>query len=213
MAIAAVAVTMVLMLLWFAIALLFRWRFQFSIRSLLVLTVAVAVPCSWLAVEMNQTRRERKLVETVYRNGCIMCYDKYFDSSGNVMSVSSSAPFCLQELQSVLFFEVTDVNIYDYATSGLTNVTDQDLKQLENFKHLQRLIISRTDFTDSHLEYLEGLKQVRWLYLYCPKVTNAGLKHLEGLRNLRILSLRSSKVTDAGVAELQKSLPNCRIEH
>ena len=40
--------------------LVFRWRFQFSIRSLLVLTVAVAIPCSWLAVEMEKARRERE---------------------------------------------------------------------------------------------------------------------------------------------------------
>ena len=50
---ADVVVAMLLMFLWFLAALIFRWRFQFSIRSLLLLTVVVAIPCSWLAVEME----------------------------------------------------------------------------------------------------------------------------------------------------------------
>ena len=42
---------------------LFRRRFQFTIRSMLVLTFAIAVACSWLAVEMQQARKQRELLE------------------------------------------------------------------------------------------------------------------------------------------------------
>ena len=42
-------------------------------------------------------------------------------------------------------------------------------------------------------------------------VVRLGLVHLKGLTNLQELSLYYTKVTDAGVANLQKSLPNCKI--
>ena len=58
MAVAAVGLTFLLMLLWFAAALLFRCRFQYSLRSLFCWSLAVAIPCSWLAVEMQHERKQ-----------------------------------------------------------------------------------------------------------------------------------------------------------
>jgi len=37
------------------------------------------------------------------------------------------------------------------------------------------------------------------------------LVHLKGLTQLQYLGLQQTKVTAAGVADLQKSLPNCKI--
>ena len=42
-------------------------------------------------------------------------------------------------------------------------------------------------------------------------IDRLGLVHLKGLTNLQELSLYYTKVTDAGVADLQKSLPDCKI--
>ena len=61
--------------LWFLAALLFRLRFQFSIRSLLLLTVVVAIPCSWLAVEREQARKQREAVEAIEKLGGWVAYD------------------------------------------------------------------------------------------------------------------------------------------
>ncbi len=58
MAVAAVGLTFLWMLLWFAAALIFRCRFQYSLRSLFLLVLAVAIPCSWLAVEMQNERKQ-----------------------------------------------------------------------------------------------------------------------------------------------------------
>jgi internalin A len=44
------------------------------------------------------------------------------------------------------------------------------------------------------------------------KVTDSGLVHLKGLTKLLELDLRKTKVTTAGVADLQKAIPNCKIE-
>ena len=44
------------------------------------------------------------------------------------------------------------------------------------------------------------------------QIADAWLVHLKGLTNLRRLELTGTKVTAAGVADLQKELPNCKIE-
>ena len=65
---------------------------------------------------------------------------------------------------------------------------------------------------DSELVHLRELTDIRWLYLYETQITDAGLVHLKGMTTLKELGLTSTKVTDAGVAQLQKALPNCKIE-
>ena len=42
--------------------------------------------------------------------------------------------------------------------------------------------------------------------------TDASLLHLKGLTQLQDLNLFGTKITAAGVADLQKALPNCKIE-
>ena len=78
---AAIVVVMLLMFLWFLAALLFRLRFQFSIRSLLLLTVVVAIPCSWLAVEREQARKQQAAVEAIKKLGGEVMYD--YDECGD----------------------------------------------------------------------------------------------------------------------------------
>ena len=42
-------------------------------------------------------------------------------------------------------------------------------------------------------------------------ITDAGLVHFSGLKKLELLSLYGTHVSSAGVDELQRALPNCRI--
>ena len=51
------------------------------------------------------------------------------------------------------------------------------------------------------------------LSLYITDITDAGLEHLKGLTNMKKLVLINTRITDAGVAELQQSLPKCRVSH
>ena len=53
--------------------------------------------------------------------------------------------------------------------------------------------------------------KLQYLGIDGTKITDAGLVHLKGLTNLQSLHIGGNKVTDAGVADLQKSLPNCKI--
>ena len=65
--------------------------------------------------------------------------------------------------------------------------------------------------TDGDLVHLKGLTKLKTLHLSYTQITDAGLVHLKGLTNLASLYLGHTKVTDVGVAELQQSLPDCKI--
>ena len=68
-----------------------------------------------------------------------------------------------------------------------------------------------SQITDAGLVYLKGL-QLTSLVIPNDAKTDLGLKHyLAALEAHTDLNLNGWKITDAGVAELQKSLPNCKI--
>ncbi len=75
-AVAGLGMALLLMTLWFVVALLFRCRFQFSIRSLLVLVVAVALPCSWLAVEIKEAKRQQNDVAALASLNADVLFDE-----------------------------------------------------------------------------------------------------------------------------------------
>jgi len=93
------------------------------------------------------------------------------------------------------------------------DVTDEELEHLKGLAKLQTLDLAfNTYITDAGLVHLKGLTGLQTLDLRLTKITDSGLVHLKGLVNLQTLGLRNTKVTAAGVADLQKALPNCKIE-
>jgi len=87
---------------------------------------------------------------------------------------------------------------------------------------------------DEGLQHLSGLKSLRWLDLDCTQVSDAGLVHLKGLdltrlqlyrtnvagtdlmhlagSGLELLTLGNVNLTSEAIAELQATMPNCRID-
>jgi hypothetical protein len=94
-----------------------------------------------------------------------------------------------------------------------THITDDGLKNLNRLTELQTLELDGTSIGDAGLEHVAKLTSLVELTLAETKVTDAGLKNLTGLQGLTSLILYKTVVTDAGVEELQKLLPNCKIEH
>jgi Leucine-rich repeat (LRR) protein len=94
-----------------------------------------------------------------------------------------------------------------------TPITDVGLVHLKGLINLQELILYETEVTDAGLVHLKGMTKLQELFLESTKITDSGLVHLKGLTSLVRLQLgtKNPKVTDAGVADLQKSLPNCKI--
>ena len=97
-AVASVGTTLVSMLVWFAIALFFHLRFQFGLRLLLVLVVVVAIPCSWLAVEMQKARGQHDTVTAIRKLGGWTGYDDEVNSPGSVVG-----PRCSARLRTLLW--------------------------------------------------------------------------------------------------------------
>ena len=94
-------------------------------------------------------------------------------------------------------------------------ITDDELVILEGMNRLEELYLPNT-ITDTGLVHLSGLTKLEYLHFsrYFNRdsgITDEGLVHFKGLINLKVLDLPNTKVTPAGVAELQKVLPDCRI--
>ena len=232
-AVAAVGVAMLLMVLCFVMALLHRWRFQFSIRSLLVLTVAVAIPCGWLAVEMEKAKEQAEVVNVLEGLGGRVRHDNSYDASGKyIPNAQLPGPeFLRQRLGADFFTSVVYVWSYDdrFTNVGLiavkklpqlrmlalaaTPVTDAGLRNLSGLRQLRKLAIQEMPITDKGLKNLAGLNNLEWLKLLDTRITDVGLKHLMGLSKLKELDLKETNVTDEGVKKLQQALPNCKITH
>ncbi len=85
------------------------------------------------------------------------------------------------------------------------NLTDDDLLELSQLKHLQWLVIRGSKLTDSGLKHLVGLQEIQRLNVtYDKGITGAGMKELANLANLQSLNLAGTGVTDQGLKELAR---------
>lgn len=78
--------------------------------------------------------------------------------------------------------------------------------------NLRGVDLRHTLVTDEMLVHVAGLSQFRWLDLAHTKVSDAGLSHIAQIKRLELVNLHGTQVTDAGEHELQKLLPNTRID-
>lgn len=81
------------------------------------------------------------------------------------------------------------------------------------FPRLRSLDLRNSELTDDDLAELEDLKNVEALDLENTQLTDAGLVYLEDQQQLRFLVLRKTSVTDEGVRRLQRVLPKTWIWH
>jgi hypothetical protein len=56
-----------------------RW-YQFSLRTLLIGVTLVACACSWLAVKMQQARRQKEAVEAIGKAGGAIRYENQLEA-------------------------------------------------------------------------------------------------------------------------------------
>ncbi|MGO9111573.1 MAG: leucine-rich repeat domain-containing protein [Thermoguttaceae bacterium] len=225
-AVAVVGVAMLLMLVWFAVATVFRRRFQFSVRSLLVLVVVVAMPCSWIAVEIRATKKEREAIEAVRKAENWVFYDFEMDASEKKMAnPEPPQPAWLRRLLGDEFFcDVVEVHattnaaiknvesfpelrtLFTYSPASGDNpaeVTDVALDRIGACSHLETLHLRHTSITDEGLRHLAGLTNLKHLDVQDTKITDAGLENLQALSRLEILDIRSNDIADMGLKHLE----------
>jgi hypothetical protein len=90
-------------------------------------------------------------------------------------------------------------------------ITDEGLSHLQHLKSLRFLMLNHTNVTDAGMTYLSGLASLESLQLRQTSISDEGLKHLHPLKNLKTVLLPDARITEVGRAELQRALPNCRI--
>jgi hypothetical protein len=183
-----------------------RW-FQYSLRTLLVFVTRCAVARSWLAVKLQQARRQREVVAEIRKVGAVVYHD--WESDGNLTALPNPHPPWPKWLRSLLgddFFQSV-IQIYFYTEEA----TDAEVEHLRGLSQLKELELGGTHVTDAGLEHLRGMSRLTELDLGFTQVTDAGLGHLKGLSQLQYLDLRTMQVTDGGVKRLQQALPNCEI--
>jgi hypothetical protein len=162
-----------------------RW-YQFSLRTLLIVGTLFSVLCSWLAVKLQQHRREREAAAAIERLG------------GTVHWHSPTVGHRLRTDEYDLFDYVNTVDCYG------PQVTDACLEHLKVLRQLGWLYLEDTTTTDAGLETLAGMSQLERLILDGTKVTDKGLAKLRGLRHLQVLGLDRSEVTDVGMEHLKE---------
>ncbi len=75
-------------------------------------------------------------------------------------------------------------------------VSDADMAQVAQLRHLRKLDLSHTRITDSGLEHLKPLENVTDLDCYYAEyLTEEGVAHLRNWKHLERLNLRGTKVT------------------
>ena len=218
-----------------------RW-FQFSLRALLVLIAVVAVLLAWIVSERRQSQHEQQIAEQLAKQGAKLTLGGPYDElSQNRQPQGWFRRLARQVLgERILLAQITQQDFKDLSPlAGLKNLKVlfldstqvNDLKLLAELKSLQGLSLESTPVDD--LTPLTDLKQLRWLFLDSTSVND--LKPLSELKNLEELTLGSTFVSDVNpllghlklrnldlggtavsseqVNSLQKSLPNCKVEH
>jgi hypothetical protein len=95
--------------------------------------------------------------------------------------------------------------------AGNPQLSGSGLPWLTELPALEWLKIDQANITDDSLDAVAKLTALKTLLASNVPITDSGLKRLSSLTALEHLELNETGVTPAGVAELQKSLPKCRI--
>lgn len=92
-----------------------------------------------------------------------------------------------------------------------TGVTAAGIAAITGIKTLTSLNFSRTAFDDEAAGVLANMPGLTNLDLGDTKITDTGLAKLQSLKKLTSLNLRGSAVSVEAAAELQKAMPQCRV--
>ncbi len=173
----------------------------------MIFVTLFAIACSWFAVKMQQARRQREAVEAIQKLGGAAYYDYQFvEWDVPLRTTEPPEPAWLRKLVGDDFF----ADVVAVLLTGM-GVTDASLNNIKKLPQLRQLDLYNTNITDSGMEYLADIN-LKCLNLSGTKITDEGLKNLKGMPNLTMLLLYKTNITKAGVNDLQKALPNLKIE-
>ena len=92
-----------------------------------------------------------------------------------------------------------------------TNVENDWLAIIGEFKNLTRLQLEKTAISDAGLTHLNGLEHLEALNLYGTDISDTGLEQLKGLAGLKRVYLWGTKVTPEGSESLQQQFEDLEV--
>ena len=128
-----------------------------------------------------------------------------------VQQISATKPYVAVFLGSKKDFSSNDLtelkNIEDQVVSidmGNSNVTDEDLKTLTRFPHVQKLHLQNIAITDEGIKYLKDLRYLDVLNLSGTKISKNTLDEVQGWKNLKKLYIYNTSVPEHSVDSLRE---------
>lgn len=94
---------------------------------------------------------------------------------------------------------------------GNSNITDQDLKIVSQFPHLQKLHLQNNAIGDEGIRQLSGLSFLESLNLSGTKITPQALKELSRLKALKKIFLYNTGVPEDHIWALKKNNPSLEL--
>lgn len=125
----------------------------------------------------------------------------------HLLECQNLTPEGLEELQQLPL---------ELLTIGNLRLTEKHVAAIAGLKKLRRLHTQGID--DSTVAGLASMESLFWLGFENSQLTDKGLQELKNFKGLKatnvnaVITLSGSKVTADGVSDLQKALPNCKIE-
>jgi hypothetical protein len=163
---------------------------QYNIRLILIFTCVVAVLCGWMAMNLRQAARQRK----VFGEHCF----------GRGGPPTRHLPTWLRNMLGDEFF-IDPKEVHVSLISEDSNVTDSDLEYLKYADKLEAVYLRGAKVTDDGLKYLKPLDNLMCLQICDVDITDEGLKHLSELKKLQTLDLYNTRVNGSGLVHLNPS--------
>ena len=161
-----------------------------------------SMACSWVAVKIEQGKRQREAVNVFRRFPGIITYDYQHHGQPG----PANRPWSCRLLGDDLAANI------DFVCLGCDKrFTDDTLAHVESLPRLRVLRIGGAAVTDCGLRRLKTLTRLEYLSLARTKVTDSGLDCLAEMPSLHEVNLHGSGVTLDGVKKLRKAMPNCKV--
>jgi uncharacterized membrane protein len=94
---------------------------------------------------------------------------------------------------------------------GNSNVKDDDLKNLNQFPHIQKLHLQNIAIGDEGVQYLKDLPYLDVLNISGTKVSSKTLEEVKGWKNLKKLYIYNTAITEETVESVRKSRPELEV--
>jgi uncharacterized membrane protein len=135
-----------------------------------------------------------------------------------VQQISATKPYVAVFLGSKKDFSDKDLTELEDVSKqvvsldiGNSNVKDEDLKNLKQFPHLQKLHLQNIAIGDEGVKYLKDLRYLDVINISGTKVSSKTLEEVTGWKNLKKLYIYNTAVSEETVESVRKSRPDLEV--